>query len=114
MARYNYHIATKEDGTPYKVICTSSFAGKTVRGVANCSQHDEFNLETGKQLAKLRCDVKVAQKRANKAKLDKDYLVAYMAEINKLLEKKVAYEEDSNQKLMAFNNELEKLLYQLK
>ena len=50
-----------------KVICISTFAKKSVKGVAKCSPSDDFNLETGKKLAQLRCDLKVADKRANRA-----------------------------------------------
>ena len=50
-----------------KVICISTYAKKNITGVAKCAPEDEFDLEFGKILAKLRCDVKVADKRANRA-----------------------------------------------
>lgn len=46
-----------------KVICVSSFAGRTIRGVAKCSPNDTFNKETGEKLAQARCDLKVAEAR---------------------------------------------------
>lgn len=46
-----------------KIICVSTFAGKKVRGVAICSPKDNFNEATGKNIARARCDVKVAEKR---------------------------------------------------
>lgn len=49
------------------VICVSSYAGKTVRGVAKCSPEDEFNMSYGMELARARCDVKVAKKRLHRA-----------------------------------------------
>lgn len=60
---YKYYYS-EEKG---KVICVSHYAGKPVRGVAVCSPSDTFDLETGKKLAKLRCDVKVAALRAKRA-----------------------------------------------
>lgn len=61
MARYRF-IQTGN-----KVICISTYAKKVVKGIAKCSPNDEFDLEFGKELAKLRCDVKIADKRANRA-----------------------------------------------
>ena len=61
---YRYHVS--EDNT--KVVCVSSFAKRPVRGIAKCDTNfDEFNVETGKQLARLRCDVKVSSKRKQRA-----------------------------------------------
>lgn len=56
--KYIYHIAQN------KVICLTQYAGKPVRAVAKCHEdYDEFNAETGMELAKRRCDLKVAKKR---------------------------------------------------
>ena len=68
MARYRF-IETNN-----KVICISTYAKKVVRGVAKFSPNDNFDIEIGKRLAQLRCDEKIADKRANRA-LDK-YLEA--------------------------------------
>lgn len=57
-----------------KVVCVSHYAGKPVRGIAKCNKEfDKFNSETGMELAKLRCDTKVASKRIKYTikKLDK-------------------------------------------
>lgn len=61
MSRYKFII------TDNKVICLSSYMGRTVRGVAKCSPNDEFNEEFGKKLAQARCDYKAAQKRYERA-----------------------------------------------
>ena len=50
-----------------KVIAVSTYAGKTVRGVAICDSGDKFDLDKGKQLAAARCAVKIATKRYNRA-----------------------------------------------
>lgn len=50
-----------------KVYAVSTYAGKTVRGVAKCSNEDTFDLEKGKRLAAARCAVKVAQRRVARA-----------------------------------------------
>ena len=58
---YRYFIAGN------KVIAVSTYAGKTVRGIAICSPEDEFDIEFGKKLAAARCNEKVAEKRLNRA-----------------------------------------------
>ena len=45
----------------------STFAGKTVVGVAHCAPADEFNIEIGKKIAAARCSVKIAEKRMKRA-----------------------------------------------
>lgn len=49
------------------VVAVSSFAGKTVRGVAKCGPNDEFDVEKGKELARARCARKIAEKRHKRA-----------------------------------------------
>ena len=68
MARYRFIEAGN------KIICISTYAKKVVKGIAKCSPNDNFDIEIGKKLAQLRCDEKIADKRANRA-LDK-YLEA--------------------------------------
>ena len=45
------------------VIAISTYAGKTVKGKAQCHPNDSFSLERGKELAAARCDLKVKRKR---------------------------------------------------
>lgn len=61
MSRYRF-IETEN-----KVICISTFAKKPIKGIAKCSPNDTFNSEIGRKLAQLRCDEKIANKRANRA-----------------------------------------------
>lgn len=61
MGRYKFYIADN------KVIAVSSYAGKTVKGVAKCSPEDTFDVEKGKQLAAARCNAKIAEKREKRA-----------------------------------------------
>ena len=61
MPKYTfYHIDNK-------IIAVSTYAGKTVKGIAKCSPEDDFNVETGKSLAAARCNAKVAVKRVKNA-----------------------------------------------
>ena len=65
--KYKYFVAKKQDGTPYQVIAVSTYAGRTVRGIAKCDPKDNFSLESGKKLAAARCNLKVAEKRKARA-----------------------------------------------
>ena len=47
-------------------MCVSHYAGKKVVGEAKCAPGDSFDLEYGTVLATLRCDLKVAIKRAKR------------------------------------------------
>ena len=57
---------------PNKVIAISTYAGKTVKGVAKCDPRDKFDVEIGKQLATARCNAKVAAKRYARAERKSD------------------------------------------
>lgn len=46
-----------------EIICVSSFAKKRVRGIAKCAECDEFDETIGRQLAQIRCDLKINEKR---------------------------------------------------
>ena len=65
-----------------EVIAISTYAGKTVRGVAKLHPQDTFNLENGKKLAAARCNEKIAAKRfARAVKKIKEAEKAYQKEI---------------------------------
>ena len=61
LEKYRYYFAGN------KVIATSTYAGRTVRGVALCAPEDEFNEAIGKELAAARCNEKIAAKRYARA-----------------------------------------------
>ena len=64
---HKYRIyANTTSPTGLKVIAVSSFAGKTVKGIAKCAPEDTPDLETGIMLAILRCNAKIAYKKVNR------------------------------------------------
>ena len=89
---YEYIVADN------KVICISRYAKKAVRGIAKCAPDDSFDVETGKKLAKLRCDLKVAEQRYKNAKnrmLEAEYYYALIEdEFNAAAEKMIAADEE--------------------
>ena len=71
MPKYRYY---KQDN---KIIAVSTYAGKTVRGIAKCSPEDTFDEDKGKEIAAARCNAKVAKKRL--ANATSKYYEAYEA-----------------------------------
>ena len=61
MDKYKYYT------TKNKVIAVSTYAGRTIKGVAKADPRDTFDIETGKKLAALRCNEKVAKRRYARA-----------------------------------------------
>lgn len=60
-----------------KVVCVSHYAGKPVRGVAICSDQDEYDFDKGCAIAQARVDVSITERRMRRA-MDK-YYEAYNA-----------------------------------
>lgn len=100
MARYRFIEAGN------KVICISTYAKKVVKGIAKCSPNDNFDIEIGKKLAQLRCDEKIADKRANRA-LDK-YL-----EAGEILAEAKMYYDDMRMYYLDSENKHDKALSEL-
>ena len=72
--KYRYYTNGKN-----VVVAVASYAGRTVRGVAKCSDQDEFNLETGKKLAAARCAMKIAKKRVKYARREREHWLKMMS-----------------------------------
>lgn len=88
------------------ITCVSSYAGKTVRGVAKCAPNDEWDEDLGKRLAKLRCDVKVAKKRAMNAAARRADAEEAMVALTKYAMKMMNYHEDSLKEYKRLTDEL--------
>lgn len=96
-----------------KIIAVSTYAGRTVRGVAVCHPGDNFDEEIGKKLAAARCNLKVAEKRVARAdKKAKDATEkAVMA--SRHLENMIHYQRDSRDQVLTAQEELNQLLASL-
>ena len=64
--KYKYYTMKNAKGNN-KIVAVTTYAGKTVRGVAVCDSKDTFDFEKGKELAATRCAYKVAMKRYGRA-----------------------------------------------
>lgn len=94
-----------------KIIAVSTYAGKTVRGIAICHKDDEFDLEKGKKLAAARCAIKIAKKRVNRAcdKVEEAWEAASRADKN--LTKAQRYSEDAEWELEEAYRNLNGIIY---
>ena len=109
--RFYQYEHERADGTKsMRVVAVSSFAGKPVKGYADCHPHDEFDLDYGKALAAMRCAEKIAAKRCKRAysKVDEAYeqAQAAIAHLFKMME----YEKDAEDNYNAAAYELANVL----
>ena len=92
---YEYSHLRADGTTSLRIAAVSSFAGKSVKGYADCHPNDEFDREYGQALAAARCAEKIAVKRCNRAynKVDeaKALVNAAMAHLQKMMQ----YEADA-------------------
>ncbi|MDV3426915.1 MAG: hypothetical protein LIR50_06975, partial [Bacillota bacterium] len=91
MARYRYFTDEKNR----KVIAISTYAGKVVRGIAKADPKDDFDIEKGKVLAKARCDMKVAEKRAKRAQKKINEAQKILDEAREYYERMSSYYSDA-------------------
>ena len=112
LEKYRFFTRTKKDGAK-QVIAISTYGGKAVRGVANCDPRDTYNFEDGKKLAAARCNLKIAEKRAARAKRKvKEATEAY--EIQKrFLDRMNEYKYDAEHEVDVARIELNKLIESL-
>lgn len=86
----------RADGTiSLRIAAVSSFAGKPVKGYADCHPNDEFDREYGQALAAARCAEKIAAKRCNRAYSKVDEAKALVNAAMTHLQKMMQYEADA-------------------
>lgn len=92
---YEYNHRRADGTASLRIAAVSSFAGKPVKGYADCHPNDEFDREYGYALAAARCAEKIAAKRCNraynKANEAKAQVIAAMAHLEKMMK----YESDA-------------------
>lgn len=101
------HCRVHVDSDAKVVVATSTYAGKTVRGVARCHPNDEFDIDKGIQLAVYRCNLKVADKRQARAarKVKEAKLALYEAQV--FLHKMLDYRAQSVFDYLSIKDDLE-------
>lgn len=88
--RYKYYTNNKD-----VVVAVSSYAGKTVRGVAKCDPRDTFDIEKGKELAAARCNEKIAYKRVERARQKYNAAIEDYEKVVKNRDKMATYYNES-------------------
>ena len=100
------------------VIAISTYAGKTVKGIAKCDPNDNFSYDYGKKLAKARCDVKISRKRYKNAdsKLKATYeaLIAARIAARKYYNKMFNYKADAFKAMETAKENLANILNEAK
>lgn len=102
--KYRYYTAGN------KIIAVSTYAGKTVRGVAKCAEGDTFDIEKGKQLAALRCAEKIAGKRIERAKRKCREAIMAAEAAEAYVDKMEMYVDDAYDELAEIEDTIEELL----
>ena len=98
---------TNPDGSEsHVVIALSTYAAKTVRGVAKCNASDEFSIKTGKELAAARCDVKVCHKRLRNLSKKRYELAKRISELARYYEEVTQHYNSAAEDLVASHERL--------
>ena len=103
---YRYRFYNSDD----TVVAVSTFAGKTIRGVAKCDPSDEFSLDVGKKLSAARCNKKIATKRVKNAKNKLDEALAMLDVAQARVREMTSYYNDSVASYEVAQNELDEIL----
>jgi hypothetical protein len=105
LSKYKFYV------TPdHKTIAVSTYAGKTIKGIAKTNPKDKYDERFGKELAAARCAVKVAKKRRARAEkmLNKAEVALY--EAYKYRNKMNQYFKDAKKDLVEAKLDLANLL----
>ena len=108
--KYKYVIYTDKETNKIYTIAISTYAGKTVKGIAVCEPEDAFDEEYGKRLAAARCEEKVAQRRLRNAEAKHNEARARLADSGDYALKMGNYYADSRVALAEAATNLEKIL----
>ena len=95
---YYQIIHNQKNNTIYAI---STYAGKTVRGKAKCAPGDTYNAEKGADLAKARCNEKVAKLRMKRASKKVKEAEQALAAAQNYYNRMINYHNDS---IVAFND----------
>ena len=101
-----YKFFTTESG---KTVAVSTYAGKTVRGVAKCDTRDTFSQEKGQELAAARCAQKVAKKRLRRALAKYNEALEQQEKADKFVTEMAGYLASANAEIVEAENTVRRL-----
>ena len=99
--------------TGNKVIAISTYAGRTVKGVAKADPRDAFSLEDGKKLAAARCNAKIAAKRTKNAEKSLSKAKAALEQAEVRYNKMTSYFNDASYAESMAANEVDCILSEI-
>lgn len=105
--KYKYFTYNDKTTGATCVSAISTYAGKKVRGVAKCDPRDNFDQEKGKQLAAMRCNLKVAERREKRAARKVAEAFAQMQAAQNYYTRMMEYHNDAIADVKNANTELE-------
>lgn len=105
--KYKYYSGKNE------VVAVSTYAGKTVRGVAKCHVDDEFDLAKGQKLAAVRCHEKIAKKRLRRAERKIKEAYKQVTEAVSYYNRMADYRKDAEDDLQFAQGEVTALLSEM-
>lgn len=92
-----------------EIIAVSTYAGKTVKGIAKCNPSDSFDKDKGEQLAIARCAAKIAEKRRKRAERKVVEAKCLFDEAQAYLDRMNSYFSDAVIRETIANEDLEKI-----
>lgn len=90
-----YSFYTKPAENNLDIIAVSTFAGKTVKGIAKCHPNDKFDQTKGMNIAAARCAEKIARKRVKRAESCLEKAHKALEEAQTQVSRMEAYVDDS-------------------
>ena len=103
---YKYTFVHLKDS----VLAISTYAGKTVKGIAKCDPKDDFDPVTGEKIAAARCNLKVSKRRVSNAKRKLKDAIQKHYEAEQYLMKMTDYYNDSQAAVIEAEAELKNIL----
>lgn len=93
-----------------RILAISTYAGRTVRGVAKCAPGDTFNADLGENIAAARCNVKVSKRRVRNAERKLKEALRAQYEANARVAKMQSYLADSKEAVALAEAEYDDLI----
>lgn len=110
--KYKFFIhkgVNKANKPVHEVVAVSTYAGKTVKGVAKVDPQDTFSEKAGKELAAARCNQKIAYKRMKRSEQKLAEAKAQLEQAQRFFDKMTTYNSDAIDELNEANFEVENL-----
>ena len=105
----NNYYKFKIDETNKIVEATSTYAGKPVTGIAQCSEEDNYNPLIGMEIAKRKCNIKILNKRIKNLEKQEDKLQDQIIELEEKINKILEYRMNAKRERTLNEYELEAL-----